>query len=446
MQKTLKNKKKHNKNINTNKTKYNKYNKYNKKGGGNNNISLKQTLHPLNRLNVRVNTVKNYTRRVQNLWENLYKGNCKYFVLKNLDSLWKVADNVFTEYKTIIDKNMNKNDIEKFQPHFIERYVRYLQLHRQSKYYIQALSDSTNDATIENLNLLSFFYCIIFSLLENYFILFESDIDLFKLNDIIMNNNFKINYDNLTKLIFNDNTYKQIFKKEYLHCDSEIRIIFVVLGNLSLENLVISILNKVLLIGFNIKSEYADSTLMSPYIFVNHDLSHTEDIIPNLVFLDSIIDNNKFTIKDIILKIINIYKSDNIKYDKILLILFLILHELPKYIKKIFISLSNQHEDLPSLNDIFYYSNYNKNNKELKLDDRWTTENDYKGLIPSDITEENEILDYLKDSYSLFFNKLIEIFESGIIEDTDHQNISNNKKNKIKNKISSFKPPKLPDY
>ena len=436
MQKTLKNKKKHNKNTNTNKTKYNKYNK--KGGGNNNNISPKKIvnpLHPLNRLNVRVNSVKNYTRRVQNLWENLYKGNCKYFVLKNLDSLWKIADNVFTEYKTIIDENMNKNDYEKFYLDFIKKFDKYLQLHKQSKYYIKALSDSTNDATIENLNLLSLFYCIIFSLLEYYFISNKFNNKLYlnknlnKLNDIIMKETFTINFENLRKLIINDDI--EIFNTEYLQCNSEIRIIFVVLGNLSLENLVISILNKVLLIGFNIKSEYADGVVYNPYQFANHDIQHTYFIIENLVFLDSIINNNKFTIKDIIMKIIRRYKNDNYEYDKILLILFLILHEDPKYIQYIFNSLSNKYEDiyLPSLDELFY----NNFDDEL-LNERWTTENDYKGLIPSDITEEHAILDYLKDSYKLFFDELIEIFESGITE------------YKIEKKISSFKPPKLPNY
>ncbi len=207
------------------------------------------------------------------------------------------------------------------------------------KYFIffNRLRDHQVDYTIVNLNLKSIQCIVLITLLMlegknideekekmlQYFNNFK-DLALKTLLKLINNDNW-LNIDKVIEIIRND-----MYLIKLLNENTNIIYICVILGDLTINDIVETISNNVLLLGVVTDKLWADNFHMYPYHFMYHDAVHSfiiTQVNPGPLDIPFI--------KDFISYINNKYKGDKETLKKLIIILFLILHEtisIPPYL------------------------------------------------------------------------------------------------------------------
>ena len=205
------------------------------------------------------------------------------------------------------------------------------------------------------------------------------DLNFYSYDAIIKDNNWD-KYDNIYENIINMRSLRGLFENNN---------ILVLLGELTLEELLISLSEKINLVGIVPTVSWADGVLYNPFGFMCHDLNHgynresgsTINTRYSKPFIEYIM-----THKDE-------YGNDEYGYNKLVrisIILFLIMHE------------SQNENEL--LNKPVLEGKFDKlQNPRIMLSETylWTDIHNLGGLLPEKIFNDGTFKKYLDDSYKL---------------------------------------------
>ncbi len=202
------------------------------------------------------------------------------------------------------------------------------------------------------------------------------------------------------------------------YCDDIIDVrLAVLLGELSLEEIVESELNFVHLLGITSEMEWADGRLYTPFEFLHHDLVHAENITNSVS-------------PSLINRISNLYKHIKSKktelgkkYHDFIIILFLLVHE-SFNIGEVF-----SMKTIPTMADVSAGSSF------IDTVDNWMNPKFFGGLLPPEIQgKRDQIIPYLNTSLKDLF-ELLKKFE----EKKGGGNTYYTKYMKYKNKYTQLK-------
>ena len=226
--------------------------------------------------------------------------------------------------------------------------------------------------------------------MSNYNTMFNLPLVYKKLTDIEWDS-----YDDIYKFIISSHNLRTIAltntftdKWETINCSNlKNQMIFVVLGELSLLEILNSLANNIFLVGITTNMEWADGSYYTPFEFMHHDTVHAMNALAVRI---------QTRLSDIFIRhlILNQKQYEQAVFDKIILILFLILHENPH--PQPDIELNSPIIDATGIG-IFESISFRLEN--------WTNINFFGGLLPDKIFDNpNEIKPYLIDASTTFKN------------------------------------------
>jgi hypothetical protein len=202
-------------------------------------------------------------------------------------------------------------------------------------------------------------------------------------------------YDDIYKFIISSYNLRNIAltntftdKWETINCSNlKNQMIFVVLGELSLLEILNSLANNIFLVGITTNMEWADGSYYTPFEFMHHDTVHAMNALDVRI---------QTRLSDIFIRhlILNQKQYEQAVFDKIILILFLILHE-------------NLHPqpDIELNRPIIEATGKGIFDSISFSLENWTNINFFGGLLPDKIFENpNEIKPYLIDASTTFKN------------------------------------------
>ncbi len=299
--------------------------------------------------------------------------------------------------------------------------------------YFNRIRDIQVDYTIVNLNLKSL-QCI---LLITLLMLEGKDIENEKQHMLKFFPNVKEDILNiLFYLLKNEdwldiNTVRNIIKShtffsQLLYEGTDKIFICVLLGNLTIDDIVETIANKILLIGIVTDKTWADNFHLYPFHFMSHDLIHSYTITKtdslNVPFIKEFI--NYVNIK---------YKQDKYTLKQITIILFIILHEGINTDPMNLLYYALNHFEILTVDDIKRYI------MEFTFLSKWTNPYFYAGFIdePYSITleEYKSFPEYYRSSPTGY--SFIRTYNEKILADTEINPVIKDKLRYIINYINS---------
>ncbi len=237
---------------------------------------------------------------------------------------------------------------------------------------------------------------------------YNSSFKIKKVFKSLIKDNLFIDFQKLTDVCLADRTLRNVVKlfdiptlkeivhniipnsTEYSHNNMKNIILSVLLGELSLEEIIESELNFVHLVGITTKMEWADGRLYTPFEFFHHDLVHAYNIMGAL---GNIIDELNHLYQYIKL---NKEKLGKAYYD-IIVILFLLVHESAATYDVL--KMTN-----PTIRDVGAMVSFIDNV------DNWMNPYFFGGLLPEEIKgQKDKIISYLNASIDKFMKLWREI-------------------------------------
>lgn len=312
----------------------------------------------------------------------------KESIKKNLEIIYNITESILISYKKYLteikENTYDYNDLIKA---------------------FNKIKSDERDYTLENLNVKSL-QCIIIiteisivtSSKEERDSFDKKRIDEFERNYF---SNTYMDFDAFYKNMKYDDEFKYLLgedtKKNYSCCpDLKGALIMVPLGEMSLYELVYTLANDIYLIGITTTNQFADGKFMTPYEFVKHDIIHS-------INRKNTIQNERITLeyeKKFIDNIHSILNKDNENYSKLMIALFLIMHETFTFELMLgepqipFLSFSSIIRNFPE------YSTFKD---PIGVLDNWRNINYYGGLLPKEVREgtNKDIKDYLNDCFKI---------------------------------------------
>jgi len=202
-------------------------------------------------------------------------------------------------------------------------------------------------------------------------------------NDLTKDDNWEI-YEVIEEKVKQNNYLKNLVTEVCCPNLKKARIL-VILGELSIEEILKSLSDEIYFIGIVTKLTWADGAKLTPFEFMMHDLSHATIRSHNTY-------NNIYE-KQFIFHIIKNKDIYGKKMDQMCIILFLIMHETPFTIT-----------DKKILNDNIPESSMKFTDYILSEEVNWKNKYFYGGLLPKEIFENpdfNTTVKYIKDSFEI---------------------------------------------
>jgi hypothetical protein len=203
----------------------------------------------------------------------------------------------------------------------------------------------------------------------------------------------------LGSINFDIRKMKRVLDKPYSFEEIKKSCILCYLGIMSLEELVLSFINEIYLIGITDDLDWADGKELTPFEFVHHDLTHANNRGGQVGY--NIINEKKFF--EYYEKLPNSTEEEKTVKYQCLLMLFLLIHEHPLYEFLLKKKISKTYTHFYNLND--------SNHFVFKLGN-WLNFNYFAELLPESLREEIRELNLTNpEQIELYINEEAELLK-----------------------------------